>query len=276
MSKNIKGNQKHMTFEDRYIIEKSLDRQVKFKEIAALLKKDPTTISKEVQKHRTTKSKDPALRKNKCAMLDTCTKTHLCQSKYCSGNNPCAKCKQNSCAGLCDEYVSGTCPKLKKAPYVCNSCNDYRVCRYDKKYYRSKYADDIYHEVLSASRRGINQEPEELHEIDSLVSPLLVRGQSIAHIYSTHSDEINCSRRTLYNYIDSSALTVRNIDLPRKVKYKPRRKHKKPVNNNQAYRIDRTYEDFQEYKAEHPDTNVVEMDTCRWYKRRESITDYAF
>ncbi len=47
---------------------------------------------------------------------------------------------------------------------------------------------------------------------------------------------------------------VRNIDLPRKVKYRPR--YKKP-----EFRSGRTYNDFQEYMDAHPDLPVVQMDT---------------
>jgi hypothetical protein len=34
--------------------------------------------------------------------------------------------------------------------------------------------------------------------MDDLISPLIKKGQSLAHILATHSDEINCSRSTHY------------------------------------------------------------------------------
>ena len=45
MSKYIPGNQKHLTLEDRKYIEKSLNADCSFKDIARYLCKDPTTIS---------------------------------------------------------------------------------------------------------------------------------------------------------------------------------------------------------------------------------------
>ena len=48
MSRYIPGNQKHLTLEDRKYIEKSLNEELAFKEIARYLCKDPTTISKEI------------------------------------------------------------------------------------------------------------------------------------------------------------------------------------------------------------------------------------
>jgi len=54
---------------------------------------------------------------------------------------------------------------------------------------------------------------------------------------------------------------VKNIDLLRKVKYKPRKQAKKRTSLEHACLINRTYEDFLSYLSEHPNANVVEMDT---------------
>ena len=47
MSKYIPGNQKHLTLNDRIYIENELAKGTPFKDIAAFLCKDPTTISKD-------------------------------------------------------------------------------------------------------------------------------------------------------------------------------------------------------------------------------------
>ncbi len=52
MSKKIKTNQKHMNQDNRVIIEKGLDTSRSLSSIAAELGKDPTTIAKEIKKHR--------------------------------------------------------------------------------------------------------------------------------------------------------------------------------------------------------------------------------
>ena len=52
MSKYIPGNQKHLTLNDRIYIENELSKGATFKDIAAFLCKDPTTISKEVKSRR--------------------------------------------------------------------------------------------------------------------------------------------------------------------------------------------------------------------------------
>ncbi|MBS7340967.1 MAG: helix-turn-helix domain-containing protein [Lachnospiraceae bacterium] len=51
MSRKIKGNGKHLTFSDRVYIEQELMQGSSFRNIAAGLGKDPSTISKEIRLH---------------------------------------------------------------------------------------------------------------------------------------------------------------------------------------------------------------------------------
>jgi IS30 family transposase len=71
--------------------------------------------------------------------------------------------------------------------------------------------------------------------------------------------------KTIYNYIDAGLLSVGNIDLPRKVRYRVRKK-KKSVRVDKQCHTGRTYEDFLEYMAAHPDTAGVQMDSVEGKK----------
>ena len=71
--------------------------------------------------------------------------------------------------------------------------------------------------------------------------------------------------KTIYNYIDAGLFSVGNMDLPRRVRYRVRKK-KKPVKVDKRCHIGRTYEDFQEYIAANPDVSVVEMDSVEGRK----------
>ena len=53
MSKAIPGNHKHMSQDDRITIEKGLDNSLSLRRIAEDICKDPSTVSKEIKKHRT-------------------------------------------------------------------------------------------------------------------------------------------------------------------------------------------------------------------------------
>ena len=44
---------------------------------------------------------------------------------------------------------------------------------------------------------GTAETPEELQELNDLISPLILKGQPLSHIFAVHSDEIPVCRRTL-------------------------------------------------------------------------------
>ena len=56
-----------------------------------------------------------------------------------------------------------------------------------------------------------------------------------------------------------------NIDLRRKVAYKPRKKKKKVPEGflNQEFRKNRGYDDYLKYMEKHPDTPIIQMDTVK-------------
>lgn len=99
-------------------------------------------------------------------------------------------------------------------------------CKLERHLYSAKNAQEEYEAMRSESRQGISVSAEELHRIDQIVSPLIKQGQSIHMICVNHADEIMLDEKTIYNYIDAGLLSVRNIDLPRKVRYRKRPKKK--------------------------------------------------
>lgn len=121
---------------------------------------------------------------------------------------------------------------------------------------------------MRTSRYGINQTKENIYDLDKLITPLIKENQqSISHIYANHPDEINFSRTTMYNYIDLGVFSFKNIDLPKKVKYKKRKENEKQrIRRETAIRKGRTYEDFKEYIGKNPDYSIVEMDTVEGIK----------
>lgn len=251
---------KHLTLSDRIRIEALLEESKSFSQIAAEIGKSPTTISREVRRHRSVVrhySTEMARKRSECEHFASCTLKGLCGRPQCSAF--CSKCRSKRCTLFCKSFSPKVCGLLKKPPYVCNKCRKLRSCSHDFFFYRAKYADDAYHEVKSFSRTGINQTPESLEQLDKLISPLLKQGQPLSHIYLSHKEEIVCSQRTLYNYIDQNLFSAINLDLPRKVRYKPRQK-RHGDREIPGYRKGRTYADFELYLAQHPDFSVVEMD----------------
>jgi transposase, IS30 family len=256
--KAITPNQKHLTLEDREYIEEALKRNLTFKEIARYLSKDPTTISKEVKKRRTPQKPSGFNNShNQCELKQTCKKQDLCNTGKC--RYPCRQCQ--NCNLICADFKKKSCSKTLKAPFVCNGCEKKTVCRLEKQYYRAAPSQRTYRETLVCAREGVNLTSSEFDELDCLISPLVKRGQSIAHICAAHKDEIPCTERTIYNYFEQNLFTVANIDLPRKVRYKKRKSNVKKEPCDYAVREGRTYQDFLMFTAENPELSVVEMDT---------------
>ncbi|MDC0698953.1 helix-turn-helix domain-containing protein, partial [Blautia wexlerae] len=226
-----KGNQKHLDLSARIIIEQHLNNGDSFRSIAIELNKDPSTISKEVRRHSIIRERSTdAFAPIPCAnnydrskpRTNICNVMHMCGDNEC--RHKCVLCRKFRCSDVCKFYKPRECEKLNKPPYVCNGCSKRTNCMMDKKIYSSKYAQDTYEALRTTSREGINQTPESIQKLDILLSPLLKKGQSIAHIYASHADEIACSRRTIYSYIDRGVFQARNIDLRRKVVYKQRKR----------------------------------------------------
>lgn len=257
MSKYIPGNQKHLTIEDRIYIQNELDKGTSFKDIARFLCKDPTTISKEVKARRSSDwfHKGTFLNaKNFCTKRFRCKKTNACNKILLCGVK-CASCP--TCNQTCPDFQKERCSKLDRAPYVCNGCSKkINHCTIAHKYtYNARFADRKYRECLKDSRSGIAMTRQELHKKDKIITPLIAQGQSLYQIVANHP-ELNLSVRSVYNYLDMGLLTARNVDLKRKVKFKPRKVHKSQISDRRVFN-GRTYADFQQLHLE----SFVEMDT---------------
>lgn len=248
----------HLTLEDRIIIEVSLKNGESFAEIGRKLEKDPSTISKEVRNHIKivrNKSYNPCANRASCSKIATVCKSCSAQFRYL-----CKRCVEYRYYELCTDFVELTCQRLKKPPYICDNCIRRMRCKLERHLYIAKNAQDEYEAMRSESRQGISVSAEELNRIDQIVSPLIKQRQSIHMICVNHADEIMLDEKTIYNYIDAGLLSVRNIDLPRKVRYRKRPK-KKTVKVDKACFRGRSYEDFQNHLAADPDVPVVEMDS---------------
>lgn len=253
----------HLVLDERATIEVRIRERASFTEIGRELGKDPSTISKEVRLHSQTVRKDsfnPCSKRSTCDEYGTaCSKCKLQYSKSCK-RFPRVKCYEH-----CKQFEVLVCNKLKELPYVCNGCIQRQSCKLEKHIYSAKLAQKNYETTRSESRQGIAITPEELKRVDAIVSPLVKLGQSIHMICVNNADDIMLDEKTIYNYIDAGLLSVDNVDLPRKVRYRTR-SHKKPVRVDKQCHVGRTYEDFEAYLAANPDIPVVEMDSVEGRK----------
>ena len=163
------------------------------------------------------------------------------------------------------------CQMLKAAPYVCNGCRKRAHCGSETRYvYNPSGADEMSNVRRSESRSGYSMDEEEVMRLNGILSDGVSKGQSIHNIILSSGGEeaFGYSERTIYRYVDSCIFPdLRNIDLVRKVRYRPRKKSAAQVLKvDKKCRIGRTYEDFRAYMDRHPDTAVVQMDTVEGKK----------
>lgn len=269
------ANNKHLTLNDRIIIRDALKDRLSFKQIASQLGKDCTTISKEIRKHRSVLDTYAFnCNKNRCVHRFDCSLSNLCSAPKCKSS--CTRCRRQNCNSFCPSYAEDVCSHLDKPPYVCNGCPSKSKCALRKMIYDPVNANNDYTALLHESRSGISLCEQEIKNLDTLFSPLIKKGQSIASICFNHKDEINVSQKTIYRLIDNGFFEARNIDLPRQVRYRPRAKKSIEHKVDKKCRINRTLEDFDAFMLQHPDSSVVEMDSVIGVKGGKCILTLHF
>ena len=162
------------------------------------------------------------------------------------------------------------CEKTLKPPYVCNACPSRKGCRKTRYYYDAQDAQGKYETLRTDSRIGIDMTSIEFKELNNIVSEEIKNGHSFAMIMRNHGNDFSVGKRTLYNYVEKGYLDIINLDLPRKIRYKKRKRNETPIPKDTKIRVNRTYEDFKNYVKLYNDNNfninIVEMDTVEGIK----------
>mgnify|MGYP000997867065 CR=1 FL=1 len=248
------------TYEERLDLQKYLKDCLSFKEIARRLDKDPTTISREIRNYSSEVATGyPGFPFNACKNRFNCRLKNIC-GKECTRKSA-AYCKLcSSCNPNCQNFIEEICTARYRVPYICNGCETIGKCSLMKNIYDAEHAHIKAHEKISNSRSGLCVSEHEISRLNHIISPLVQKGQSINQIYVNYQDELMCSEKTIYNYIDACLFDVRNIDLPRKVKFRER--YKKPeFKVDKGCRIDRNYNDFETFINKNQDIAIVQMDS---------------
>jgi len=259
------ANNKHLTLDNRSIIEFMLKDKSSFKEIGNALEKDPTTISKEIRSRLVFRRVGGMhINYNACKLRLYCTKNHLCST--CHSERRYKLCKSCSmCNSFCKDFQKFICIRLEKAPYVCNGCAQRFSCSLEKRFYKAEDAHKEYQIVLSEARSGISLSEEEIRYLDEVITPLIKQQQSPHHICVTNHDSIMVSERTIYRLVDARILSAMNIDLPRKVRYSAR-KQTVHVKVDKSCSIGRDYECYLSYIKNHPDVPITQLDSVEGKK----------
>ena len=157
------------------------------------------------------------------------------------------------------------CEKIKRFPFVCNGCPNKTYCRKKKYYYNYIKAQNNYNYLLKNSRIGIDMTIDEIDYWNEYFRDKIKhKNQPILHLLNNIEGVFPKSIQTFYNYVHKGYFTFINDEmLPRAYSYKPRKRtNEKPVIRfDNIIRIDRTLKDMNKYIENHPNANIVEMDT---------------
>ncbi len=224
-----KTNFNQLNFEQRQTIQYMIDKGHTFTEIGKAINKDRTTISKEIKRNRYVKS----------YFFDAFDPNGI-------------------------KTAVNRCDLLLKPPYVCNHCYSKNKCNKHKLYYNALNAQSNFEEKQFESRSGYNISHETIDQIEHIIVPLIKdKKQSINQVYANHSDILYFSKSTFYNYIHNGILSLSDLDLPKKVIYKPRKdkNNKRDYKRRLALLKGRSYEDYINFISIHPKMNICQMDT---------------
>lgn len=239
-----KKNKSHLKLQHRIKIQVGIEKGSSAKTIANICRTNVTTIYREIKRNLTIKK---SLRnKNICANRYNCSIFKDSGGKLCNTD--------------CTKFIRFICKEKTKFPFVCNNCSKKNNCNHERYFYIANNADEISRNRLSVTRVGIRVSEDDFNEIDNIVSPLVLKKQSLNHILTTHT-EIDVTERTLRNWINKGYMQARNIDLPRKVSFKVNRNYVSRISKPASILNGRMYRDYKIFIKEHPEKLVSQFDT---------------
>lgn len=217
-----------MSLLERQRVEEGLDRGLSMRRIGELIGRSASTVAREIGRNKTRRT-TKALSRRHCAERAGCDVKGLC-GDACphEGRALCSRCAHRQCTNLCARYAfHTTCHRLASPPHVCNGCERRRACRShgrEQQVYDASAADASAKARRSESRSGIDMTPDEAARALGLVKDGLARGLSPYEMTRAYGGELPVSPSTIYRWVDRGYGDAANIELERKVGFKPRKK----------------------------------------------------
>ena len=247
---------KHLSLEDRKIIEENINKGLRKFETAKELNKSQSTIGKEIKNNRKRRYSQVEDSQRKCKHYNEC----------------------KVCIGMCSNFEEVPCFRRDKFVGACNSCPEIRSCRKTKYFYYANIAQKNYEYSLKGSRQGVNLNTTELFELAHTICPLIKQGQSIYSILQNHKEITQCEK-TIYTYIEMGLFKdwgITNLDLRRKVKRKINGRKKLKKRSESADYTGRKYDDYVEFVKNNPTYATTEMDTVYNHQEGPYIQTFIF
>ena len=182
-----------LTRHERDTIQRMLERRASCGEIARELGRSPSTVSAEVSSHRFVTAPKPR--------------------------------RGERVDGSAD--LSAACPRLAAWPRCCNGCGRYRAVGCKRRphvFYEARAAQLCADSVLVSSRRGIDaDEPAAAARLEA-IRDCLRRGLSPEQMAARNGGPVDLSPSTIYRWVSAGYDGMTNMELRRKVGYRPRKR----------------------------------------------------
>ena len=258
-----------LTLEERKSIEECLNRGISINKTARVIERSPSTVLREICANKV--ADKTAVKLVKCFCKTDCNKVSVCKERCINPGILCKTCKLADCRKVCTIYAEhSACAILSRAPFVCNHCKHrrYRCGRAGRYHYDAVLADALSRRRRSDARCGIDMEKEKATRALERIKEGLCRGLSPYELSVLYESELSISRSTIYRWVDKGYGGLSNIDLERKVGFRPRKKDssKKRSSHSSA----RCYEAFcridKDIRA-----SCMEMDTVVGRRRDDKV-----
>ena len=182
-----------LTRHERDTVQRMLERRASCREIARELGRSPSTVSAEVASHRFVTAPKPRRGERVGAGTD----------------------------------LSAACPRLAAWPRCCNGCGRYRAMGCKRRphvFYEARAAQLCADSVLVSSRRGIDaDEPAAAARLEA-IRDCLRRGLSPEQMAACNGGPVDLSPSTIYRWVAAGYDGMTNMELRRKVGYRPRKR----------------------------------------------------
>lgn len=215
---------KRLTLYERQKIEESLNARLSFREISRLIDRNASTISREVQTNRYRKDKRAARNSGHCRERSECNAVGICKKCPYPGTL-CKTCPDFDCKGRCSSFRKQvTCEKVDRSPWVCNGCSkkSYGCNRPIQMLYSANIADTKSSEIRKSAREGFDMGADKAEDIALYIKRGLTQGLSPYEMSVAYAKTVDVSESTIYRLIEAGVGGCANIELERKVGFKPR------------------------------------------------------
>ena len=265
---------KQLSLKERREIEDGLYRGDSIREIARLIDRSASTVSREVKQNRVIQAHKA--KKASCREANWCKRSGICAEKCPYPGARCAGCDKVDCRSICPEYATqSACDILARCPWVCNPCRKrrYGCNRANRWVYDAKLAHDKAAQLRSDSRCGIDMERERAEVALAKIKEGLSRGLSPYELSVLYEDTIGVHRSTIYRWVEAGYGNLTNLELERKVGFKQRTHRTAKATSHSRWRSHAAFEKLPDaIKA-----SATEMDTVvgRSADRQAVLTLYS-